>query len=218
MRYAWIPPGAFLMGGEANPREKPLHRVTIRKGFYLGIIPVTQAQWRSVMGYNPSKFPGADRPVEMVSWDDCRACCQKLTQLTGKPIRLPTEAEWEYACRAGGNSEYHTGDGEDSLRRAGWFKGNSDGQTHPVGKLPCNAWNLFDMHGGVWEWCSDWFVEGYETEHQVDPAGPASGERRVVRGGAWDAEAAECRSAYRGRILPGNRYNDCGFRVCFCPD
>ena len=124
------------MGSDQYDEEKPVHRVTISKGFYMGVFPVTQFQWHAVMNYNPSHFRGDDRPVEMVSWDDCQEFCQKLRQFTGKPIRLPTEAEWEYACRAGTTTEYYTGNGEDALRKAGWYIGNSDSQTHPVGNWP----------------------------------------------------------------------------------
>ena len=115
MKFAWCPPGTFLMGGNGQS-DNPQHRVTLSKGFWMGVYPVTQAQWQAVMGYNPSNFPGADRPVEMVSWDDCQEFCQKMAELTGKPIRLPTEAEWEYACRAGTISEYFSGNGEDGAQ------------------------------------------------------------------------------------------------------
>ena len=133
MKFAWCPPGTFLMGGNGESGN-PQHRVTISKGFWMGVYPVTQAQWQAVMGYNPSNFPGADRPVEMVSWDDCQEFCQKMAELTGKPIRLPTEAEWEYACRAGTTDEYFSGNGEDALKKVGWYNGNSGKQTHAVGE------------------------------------------------------------------------------------
>ena len=120
MKFAWVPPGSFLMGGTKYDQEKPAHRVTLSKGFYMGVFPVTQRQWLAVMGYNPSNFRGDDRPVEMVSWHDCQEFCEKLGNLTGKPIRLPTETEWEYACRAGTTTPYFTGEGPDALKRAGW--------------------------------------------------------------------------------------------------
>ncbi len=163
MKFAWIPPGSFMMGGSANDDEKPIHKVIITRGFYLGIFPVTQAQWAWVMGSGnrPSYFPYDDRPVEQVSWDDCQIFCARLRELTNRPIRLPTEAEWEYACRAGTSTDYYSGNGEPALQQAGWYAGNSDEQTHPVGKKAANEFGLYDLHGNVWEWCSDWYDEAY---------------------------------------------------------
>jgi formylglycine-generating enzyme required for sulfatase activity len=174
MKFAWVPPGAFLMGGDQTDEEKPVHRVTISKGFFMGTYPVTQAQWQAVMGFNLSHFRGDDRPVETVSWEDCQEFCQKLRHLTGKPTRLPTEAEWEYACRAGTTSDYYSGNGEEALQKVGWYASNSDKQTQPVGKRAANAWGLFDMHGNVWEWCADWYGP-YPKEDQKDPQGCTSG-------------------------------------------
>jgi formylglycine-generating enzyme required for sulfatase activity len=216
IKFAWIPPGAFLMGGNKRHREKPAHRVTLSKGFYLGAYPVSQAEWRAVMGYNPSKFLGDDRPVEMVSWNDCQELCQRLATLTGKPIRLPTEAEWEYACRAGTNRDYYSGDGMEVLRQVGWYDQNSEQQTRAVGRLAPNDWGLYDMHGNVWEWCQDWFGP-YASESVVDPTGPDAGEYRVLRGGSWTDDMVACRVAFRGNETPGLRAAWVGCRVCFCP-
>jgi formylglycine-generating enzyme required for sulfatase activity len=216
MKLARIPPGAFLMGSDKHRREKPAHRVTLSKGLYLGVYPVSQAQWREVMGYNPSKFQGDDRPVEMVSWNDCQEFCRKFAALTGKPIRLPTEAEWEYACRAGTHRDYHSGDGAEALRQVGWYDQNSRQQTWPVGHLAPNGWGLYDMHGNVWEWCQDWFGP-YAAETVVDPTGPDTGQYRVLRGGSWADEAAVGRAAFRGNEAPGFRAEWAGCRVCFCP-
>src|SRR5262249_9745907 len=152
----------------------PQHRVTLR-AFYLGIYPVTQAQWDAVMASNPSHFKGPDRPVESVPWDDCEAFCRKLTELTGHLCRLPTEAEWEYACRAGTTTAYSFGD-KAKLGEHGWYEANSGGQTQPVGKQKPNAWGLYDMHGNVWEWCQDWYAaDSYAKTPDEAPPGPLEG-------------------------------------------
>jgi formylglycine-generating enzyme required for sulfatase activity/serine/threonine protein kinase len=217
MQFAWVPPGEFLMGNEAHEEERPVRRVTISKGFNIGVCPVTQFQWGLVMNYNPSRFHGDDRPVEMVSWLDCQEFCRRLREMSGRPFRLPTEAEWEYACRGGTAGEYCTGDGEEALRQAGWFYGNSGGQTRPVGKLAANAWKLHDMHGNVWEWCQDWFAP-YATGDAADPQGPEAGELRVLRGGSWRDPPGGCRSSFRGQAEPASRFFECGFRICFSPE
>ncbi len=171
--------------------EKP-HRVTLTKAFYLGKYEVTQAQWEKVMGYNPSLFKsvGPQAPVDTVSWDDCQAFCQKA----GGGLRLPTEAEWEYACRAGTDGPYA---GE--LAEMGWHLGNSAGTTHPVGAKKPNAWGLYDLHGNVREWCQDFYSLEYVDEAATDPTGPvkSSGYGQVVRGGGWASYAFFCRSAAR---------------------
>ena len=195
--------------------DNPQHRVTLSKGFWMGVYPVTQAQWQAVMGYNPSHFRGDDRPVEMVSWDDCQEFCQKMAELTGKPIRLPTEAEWEYACRAGTTGEYFSGNGEDALKKVGWYNGNSGKQTHAVGeKKVANRWGLHDVHGNVWEWCQDLYA-ALGSENIKDPVHLQNGDARVFRGGSWNDTAEGCRAAYRTWRAPGVRYNYLGLRVCF---
>lgn len=217
MKFAWCPSGMFLMGGNGQDNN-PQHRVTISKGFWMGIFPVTQAQWQAVMGYNPSHFLGPDRPVEMVSWDDCQEFCQKMTELTGKPIRLPTEAEWEYACRAGTNSEYFNGKGREAFKQVGWCEHNSGWQTHPVGeKKAANPWGLFDVHGNVWEWCQDMYL-ALGTDSIKDPINLESGEGRVARGGSWYSGYLHCRAAYRHWDAPSTRKNHIGLRVCFHQD
>ena len=211
MKYAWIPPGTFLMGGNGRS-DNPQHRVTISKGFWMGITPVTQAQWQAVMGYNPSNFRGDDRPVEQVSWTDCQEFCQKLAELTGKPIRLPTEAEWEYACRAGTVSEYWNGIGEESLKKVGWYSGNSGWETKPVAKLAVNPWGLYDVHGNVWEWCAD--LNGtLVSENQTDPKGATLGGYRVIRGGSCGDDATVLLSAFRNSDAPSDRGSRLGLRV-----
>jgi formylglycine-generating enzyme required for sulfatase activity len=221
--------------------------VRIKQPFFLGTFPVTQAQWRSVveqfsgsgMQSDPSDFKGDSRPVEHVSWDDCAAWCEliansqllrELQAADGKQIAvgrfgLPTEVQWEYACRAGSETEYYTGDGEAALAEAGWFERNSGGKTHPVGELAANEFGLYDMHGNVWEWCQDaWDADAYKkrVDGKADPEVSAEdvGERnpvRVIRGGSWINSAGYCRSAIRDRDRPDNRYRNLGFRVCLVP-
>jgi formylglycine-generating enzyme required for sulfatase activity len=234
MRFAWCPPGAFRMGSNhplwpRSKNDRPVHAVTLTKGFFLGIHPVTQGQWNAVMGTDPSHFKGPNRPVEQVSWYDCRRFCERLTaRLGGRgAVRLPTEAEWEYACRAGTTSEYHFCDAiapdranyDDSLPRIGSApeQGTVRGQTTDVGSFPANPWGLFDMHGNVWEWCSDWYGP-YSPGAQTDPSGPKRGEVRVLRGGSWRTAPSACRSASRDGNAPGDRYSVDGFRVCLDPE
>ncbi len=216
MPFAWIPPGRFLMGGSATDAEKPQHRVQITKGFWMGVHPVTQKQFESVMGYNPSEFKGENRPVETVSWDDAIEFCKKLSELANRLIRLPTEAEWEYACRAGEGGDYCNGNGEGALNAVGWYSGNSNQQTQPVGQKKPNKWGLYDMHGNAMEWVADWHASYTEAE-AIDPKGPAGGSSRVHRGGCYIHAAVHCRSAYRGAYTPGSRYNYLGFRVSAGP-
>jgi len=224
--FSFIPPGVFLMGSpfgeEERDDEEIQHRVTLTQGFFLGVTPVTQAQWRAVMGSDPSSFKGADRPVESVSWEECQEFCKLLSQRDGKPYRLPSEAEWEYACRAGTTTPFSFGetlstdqvnyDGNDPYSTG--LKGVFRKQTTPVGSFPANAWGLFDMHGNVWEWCQDWYGPYPESDIK-DPQGPNSGESRVLRGGSWYSGAEHCRAASRNWSVPGYRGNYIGFRVCF---
>jgi formylglycine-generating enzyme required for sulfatase activity len=217
MAFAWCPPGTFMMGSEKGSHdEQPVHKVTLTKGFYMGVSPVTQAQWVAVMGSNPSQFKGPVRPVEQVIWDDCQAFCEKLRQATGKQVRLPSEAQWEYACRAGTTSEYYTGDEEAALQKAGWYRLNAGGETHPVEKLAANAWGLFDMHGNVWEWCQDCYA-AYAEGDQTEPSGlrERSDGHIILRGGSWFNNARVCRAANRSKRAIDRRLSDCGFRTCF---
>ena len=222
-----IPAGTFIMGSPESEAERSddetQHQVTISKPYYLGKYPITQAQWQQVMRNNPSHFKGKKLlPVENVSWDDTQAFCLKLKEITRVPFGIPTEAQWEYACRAGTNTPFHFGS-ELNGRQA-----NCDGtvpygtysegpylkKTTTVGidKYPANAWGLYDMHGTVWEWCSDW--EGdYPTGSVTDPNGPATGSYRVLRGGSWLYVAVSCRSARRNGFVPSGRSGFLGFRV-----
>ena len=213
MKFVLIPAGSFTMG---SPSDEPgrdsderQHRVTISKPFYLQTTEVTQGQWRRVMGNNPSYFKncGDDCPVEQVSWNDAQEFIRKLNQMEGiDKYRLPTEAEWEYAARAGSTTRYYFGDDESSLGRYAWYSRNSGKRTHPVGQKRPNAWGLYDMHGNIWEWCQDW-IGDYPSGHVIDPKGPSSGEFRVLRGGSWYYFARNVRSAYRCRLNPVLRYH-----------
>jgi len=179
-------------------------------------MPVTQAQYQAIMGKNPSHFKGPDNPVECVSYDDAAAFCEALSKRGQGKFRLPTEAEWEYACRAGSATRYCFGDSEEQLDEYAWYNKNSDGQSHPVGQKKPNAWGLYDMHGNVWEWCSDWYGD-YSPEGQENPKGPPVGSHRVLRGGCWVNIPGRCRSAYRSDSTPDDRDNAVGFRVVRTP-
>jgi formylglycine-generating enzyme required for sulfatase activity len=195
--------------------EKPAHEVTISKPYYLGKFEVTQGQYQQVMGVNPSAFKGRDLPVEQVSWDEAQEFCKKASERTGHAIRLPTDAEWEHACRAGTKTAYYTGDSDADLDRAGWYDKNSGNTTHPVGQKVPNAWGTYDMHGNVWEWCQD-FYEPYKAGAATDPQGPSQGQYRVLRGGSWVFIPWLCRSASRNWLTPDNRGYHFGFRVAAC--
>ncbi|MBM3327732.1 MAG: formylglycine-generating enzyme family protein [Calditrichaeota bacterium] len=215
MNFVLIPGGSFMMGSnDGYENEKPVHRVEI-KSFYMMTTEVTQAQWRTVMGDNPSCFKGDDLPVEYVSWSDCQEFIKKLNQRDpGKGYRLPSEAEWEYACRAGTTTKYYTGDSESDLARAGWYYGNSDSKTHPVGQKQPNAWGLYDMHGNVWEWCEDWYHDTYNGAPGDGRAWTSpAGTYRVLRGGSWIDGGRYCRGAFRGRFGPDSHDGLNGFRV-----
>ncbi len=233
-----------------EPEEKPRHRVRITKPFYLGLTEVTQQEYWDVMGTNPSRFsatgeekdkvPGkatGRHPVEQVSWDDAVMFCNKLSAkeglpayyaLDGDPVsmrggtgyRLPTEAEWEYACRGGpeGTGVYSFGGDPAKLSDHAWFTDNSAGKTHPVGGKTPNAWGLYDMHGNVWEWCWDEYAADYYGQSPVDdPSGPSRARGRVFRGGCWNDTAESCQSATRGGEDPAHRNDDLGFRVARFP-
>jgi formylglycine-generating enzyme required for sulfatase activity len=220
-----LPPGRFQMGSTRGlPLEVPVREVTIRHGFSMAIHPVTQAQWEVVMGRNPAGFPlGGDFPVENVSWEDAQAFCARLQEQDGRRFRLPTEAEWEYACRAGSTTEFHFGDDEGELKDYAWFERNSGRQPNKVGQKRPNAWGLHDMPGTVWEWCEDVWHSDYEGA-PVDGSGWMEREtqqpRRCLRGGSWNYDAFRCRSAYRSRDWKNFRTDHFGFRVVvdgLCP-
>ena len=205
-----IPGGTFMMGASEAEKvyddEMPQHQVTLSE-FYLGKYQVTQAQWEAVMGNNPSYFKGANLPVERVSWEDAQEFCQKLSQRTKKTYRLPTEAEWEYACRAGTTGAY-----AGVLDEMAWYNKNSEGKTHAVGQKKPNVFGLYDMHGNVWEWCQDWYGN-YSSASQTNPTGPQAGTSRVLRGGSWFNLLVNARAVFRVSLHPSNRDYDFGFRV-----
>jgi formylglycine-generating enzyme len=228
MKFAWCPPGTFLMGSPRNEKghddNERQHRVTLTKGFWLGVTPVTQAQWQAVTGYNPihCSWKGADRPVEAMSWDDCRELCKRLAERDGRNYRLPTEAEWEYACRAGTTTPFHFG-ATISTDQANYGREALSGTTSdlregttPVGSFPANAWGLCDVHGNVWEWCQDWCGPSPQGEVN-DPQGSKSGDARVLRGGSWFSQPQYCRSAFRCGREAANQ-GDVGCRVVLCLD
>ena len=235
MQFVQIPAGSFIMGalmGEFILHYGPLppewraydeiqHKVTFSRPFYMQATEVTQGQWKAIMGNNPSRFKdcGDSYPVENVSWNDCQEFLRRLNEREGvNKYRLPTEAEWEYACRAGTTTPFNTGYSlnSDSANIGGkWpMPGNSKsmfrGGTISVGSFLPNSWGLYDMHGNVWEWVQDWYGE-YPSGDIVDTGGPTSGERRSFRGGRWDSDEWHCRSAYRCENDPDRHYH--GFRV-----
>ncbi len=249
MFFRKIPAGRFRLGSRGyDPTEEPVHEVVITQDFYLGTFVVTQEQWRAVAKKcpalkkqtDPSDFKGDRRPVEQVSWLDADAFCAWLAGWNGLPddireVRLPTEAEWEYACRAWTETEYYNGDGESALAEVAWYDANSGNKTHPVDeRREEHPFGLYGMHGNVWEWCQDVYDEkayrkcedGWEAvEWRVDDAGEDAEfyneedrrrgmARRVLRGGSWSDPAGVCRSAFRLRSRPGERFRLCGFRVC----
>ncbi len=225
MKFAYVSPGSFNMGSnDGNSDEKPVHRVTISRGYWIGKYEVTQSEYQDLMGTNPSHFKGSNNPVEQVSWNDAVKFCERLTQREraagrlpeGYAYRLPTEAEWEYAARGGAKSRGYKYSGSDDLDRVGWYDGNSGKKTHEVRTKSGNELGLYDMSGNVWEWCNDWYGE-YGSGTQSDPAGPGTGSARVNRGGSWGSRARRCRSAIRGGNSPGYTPCDLGFRVVLGP-
>ena len=193
-----------------------MHQVVISKPFHMGVYEVTQAQWRAVMGNNPSRFNGNPaNPVEQVSWQDCQEFVEKLNGMGIGTFRLPTEAEWEYACRAGTKKAYSFGDDASKLKEYANYEATpkyGEKSTAPVGSFKPNLWGLYDMHGNVYEWCSDWYAD-YDMDKQTDPKGAAGGSRRVFRGGCWSSSSWSCRSADRIWYSPSSRYFFLGFRL-----
>jgi uncharacterized protein (TIGR02996 family) len=246
MRFAWIPAGTFLMGTPKREQrtlvnkygmgagglvsEEIQHPITLTRGFWLSLCPVTQAQWRATMPHNPRTVKGENLPVEEVSWLDAVAYCNSLSTIEGrKPYyqirgtavervgsnayHLPTEAQWEFACRAGCSIAYRFGVEVDHIGPYAWSIRNADAP-QPVGQKKPNGWGLYDMHGNVHEWCCDW--DGpYLPVHAADPHGPVSGTRRVLRGGSWNSGPFYCRASCRNRAHPTKKDPSYGFRICF---
>ena len=203
--------GHFVMGLDNAPTvdEQPAHDVELGD-YYIAATEVTQAQWRAVMGNNPSFFKGDDLPVDCVSWEEASAFCRRLSERTGRRYLLPTEAQWEYAARGRGLTSH------DDIAIAAWYEGNSEGSSHPVAQRQPNALGLYDMFGNIWEWCNDWFAP-YDAVQQHNPTGPVSGTERVLRGGSWIIEAEYCRPTYRNANQPTSRDRNYGFRVVCLP-
>lgn len=212
MEFVLIPAGSFMMGSEnGDPEERPVHRVSISQSFYMGKYEVTQEQWQAVMETNPSHLQGAKLPVDNVSWNDAQEFINKLNEMDiACKYRLPAEAEWEYACRAG-----TTGDYAGNLDDMAWYLDNSGHQTHPVGQKQPNAWGLYDMHGNVWEWCQDWQHQNYNGAPADESAWLSIGKQkeRVLRGGSLAEHGKDVRSAARDWDAPDGRDDYSGFRV-----
>jgi formylglycine-generating enzyme required for sulfatase activity len=228
MRFVYIPPGRFVMGSppdEIGRDELEIqHPVILSKGFYLQTTEVTQAQWRAVMEINPSQHQGDDLPVDNVSWRDCKKFIIRLNRLEGDTqYKLPSEAEWEYTCRAGSQKAFTNGSLTEPgsaldplLDQVGWYKANSGRAPHPVASKSPNAWGLYDMHGNVWEWAEDWWENWYSKFSGIpvtDPLGPVLGRFKIIRGGGWFAGASYQRCASRKRAEPGSKGPGIGFRV-----
>ena len=227
------PAGSFEMGSPSGELGRyggeKQHHVTISKSFYIAKYPVTQAQYKAVMGNNPSHFKGDNNPVECVSWFKAKEFCDKLNEVTGSTrpagykFDLPTEAQWEYACRAGTTTSLNSGKNITSeygrcsnLDEVGWYHENSEMNTYPVGLKKPNVWGIYDMHSNVWEWCSDWYGE-YPSGISTDPEGPVNCSHRVYHGGSWCSLPRVCRSALRGGSTPGVEYYALGFRIALVP-
>ena len=222
MKMVYVEGGTFTMGAtseqgsDADSNEKPTHSVTL-SSYYIAECEVTQAQWKAIMGNNPSSFTGdTNRPVETVSWEDAQDFCTKLSQKTGKTYVLPTEAQWEYAARGGNKSKGYKYSGSNTIGNVAWYTSNSSSATHPVKQKSANELGLYDMSGNVWEWCSDRYGD-YSSSAQTNPTGPSSGSYRVLRGGSWYGNAGGCRVSGRGYNTPSIRYDFNGFRVVCLP-
>jgi formylglycine-generating enzyme required for sulfatase activity len=196
---------------ECFDRELPQHQVTL-KSYRIAKYPVTQKQWVSLMGSNPSYFQGDDFPVEMVSWLDVQDFIKQLNDVTGRNYRLATDAEWEYAARGGKKSQGYKYSGSNNVDDVAWYDGNSGFTPHAVGTKAPNELGIYDMSGNVMEWCNNWYAE-YTDVAQTDPQGPATGLHRVIRNGSWATQAQECRVSFRNRTDPESRHFLIGFRI-----
>jgi len=216
IEFVLIPAGTYCMGMGSEwgaTDERPAHQVTISQPFYLGEFPVTQTQWVAIMQTNPSRYQGEHHPVEHAPWEEIQQFIRRLNAKEGGRLyRLPTEAEWEYAARAGSTTAYCFGNNAKQLREYAWYKANSHGTTHPVGQLKPNAWGLYDIQGNVWEWVQDWYG-AYPTGAVRDPRGTSSGSSRVRRGGSWSTGTGSCRVSKRDGIASSSHLGSLGFRL-----
>jgi formylglycine-generating enzyme required for sulfatase activity len=217
MEFVWIPAGSFQMGSNVSNDEKPIHKVSL-SGYWMAKYELTQGQWQKIMSNNPSYFKkkgkctSSNCPVEKISWEDVQKFIKKLNQKGNATFRLPTEAEWEYACRSGGKDQKYCGG--NNLKSLGWYDDNSGSKTHPVGKKKPNGLGLYDMSGNVWEWVEDWYGENYYGSSPArNPKGASKGSFRVIRGGSWYDNASYARSAYRYWNMPGLRFYYIGVRL-----
>jgi len=216
MEFIYVAAGSFNMGSnDGDIDEKPIHKVEITNGFYIGKYEVTQAQWLSVMMINPSKFKANSKPVEQVSWNDVQLFIDKLNQKEGKELyRLPTEAEWEYAARGGNQSRGYIYAGGNDVRAVARFNGDLSRQTHIVGSKAPNELGIYDMSGNVWELCQDWYSSGYYSQSPIqDPKGAINAQNRIIRGGSWKFDSSNMRVANRINLKLDNRDGDLGFRL-----
>jgi formylglycine-generating enzyme required for sulfatase activity len=216
MKMVLIPAGTFTMGSPDREKDRSggeiQREVRISKPFYMGVTEVTQEQWKAVLGTDPSYFKGPTKPVTRVSWEECEEFLRTLNTLaTGGGYRLPTEAEWEYACRAGTKTAFYYGDDDSRLGEYAWYEGNSERAVQPVGRKRPNPWGLYDLYGNVWEYCSDRYGR-YPKGEATDPAGAATGTSRVLRGGSWSSAPKHCRSAARAMRVQTSRSDGNGFR------
>jgi formylglycine-generating enzyme required for sulfatase activity len=218
MKLAGIPAGQFVMGSPKSEKDRkdhegPQRRVVISRPFYMGVTEVTQAQYQRITGKNPSKLKNPQNPVEQVSWKDAAAFCTALSKKTGRTVALPTEAQWEYAYRAGTKARFSFGNADKDMPAHGWYSSTGGGKTHPVAQKKPNAWGLYDMHGNAWEWCANWYANSYANAETLDPKGPATGQLRIIRGASFCDHAYRCRAAARASHAPGRRWHNIGFRV-----
>lgn len=215
MRFVLIAPGSFTMGSDPNfsdGDETPAHKVILTEPFYFGVCEVTQAQWTAVMGANPSRFKGEALPVENVDWDDCQRFMASLGRITRRVFRLPSEAQWEYACRAGTSDRWYFGNDETKLPSVAWEVTTAGGCTHEVATRSANPWGLYDLYGNVWEWCSDYYASHYPAGEVTNPTGPDFGAARVLRGGGWGDDSTQMRSGYRNSMGPDQHNAGTGLR------
>ncbi len=222
MKLALIPAGKFLMGSPGDEAgrdedEGPQREVVISQPFYIGVHEVTQGQYEAILGANPSKFIDAAKPVECVSWEDAVEFCRRVSRRTHQFVALPTEAQWEYACRAGSKMRFGFGDDDRQLSGFARYGQGAEAGTTAVGSKKPSAWGVYDMHGNVWEWCADWYASSYVNAATQDPVGPLSGQWRVLRGGSWVNTWEGCRCSARNKSTPDVRYNGLGFRVVVNP-